>query len=1021
MELLDNKDLFQTIFNAASNGIAIMQPIYNDKNRIEDFLILLSNSYLVDLTDSIDNKVKHYSEVFSNVKESGDLERIIEVAESGVANSFEKCYYNADTVQWLSFTAIKEADLIILTVEDITESKQTAIVLESLLTAAEKQKRFYDSITNNTPDLVYVFDLSYKFTYANKALLTMWGKSEEDAIGRGLRENGYEEWHALMHEREIDEVVSTKRTVRGTVSFPHAELGNRVYDYILAPVLNEDGEVEAIAGTTRDITEIKQAEEKLQKSETRFRNMIEQAPVAMLLSKGEDVIIESVNKPMLQFMNKKAADEALGKKMIEALPELIGQPALETVIAVQKTGIPFKGDEQPVDLIIDGKLERRYFNFSYDCIEELEESPAVLHMALDVTEQVLARRKLEDSESRLKSMIDQTPSPTLVLMGDNLVIEQINKHMLEMIGRNEDVIGTPLIDVLPELKDQYVWTQVQNVYNKGIPFDQSEVLVTHSRNGVVQDFYYNLAYRPLVENGQTTGMIQVAIDVTEQVTSRQKLEESESRFRALVNASSDVVFRMNADWTIMRNLEGRGFLSDTGEPIFNWIEEYIHPDDKDRVLTSIAGSISNKSIFELEHRVLNSAGLKGWTLSRAVPILDDQGNIIEWFGAASDITSQKELQEVIKESEEKFRQLADLVPQIIWTGRPDGYIDYYNKRWYEYTGFDENEFGDSSWVPILHPDDAPIVTKHWYQSVQTGTSYQLEFRLKNGETGEYRWFLSKAVPIKDKSDTITKWFGTCTDIQEQKTITDSLESLVQDRTKELQRSNEDLQQFAHVASHDLKEPVRKIKTFTSRLEDHLKGQLDESATKFIDRIHVATDRMFNMIDGVLSYSKINADLLKPTMVDLNEVIKNIETDLEISLQKSGGKIQHSDLPTLQGAQVLLYQLFYNLINNSIKFAKQGVPSKITLLSEIIIEEDSKFAVINLEDNGIGFESEQAERIFETFTRLNSKDIYEGTGLGLSLCKKIVERHGGSIKATGRLGQGAAFIIKLPLLQKENEI
>lgn len=119
-------------------------------------------------------------------------------------------------------------------------------------------------------------------------------------------------------------------------------------------------------------------------------------------------------------------------------------------------------------------------------------------------------------------MIDQTPSPTLVLMGDDLVIKQINKHMLAMIGRGEEIVGMPLIDVLPELKGQYVWTQVQNVYNEGIPFDQSEVLVRHNRTGVMRDYYYNLAYRPLIESGKITGMIQVAVDVTEQVVARKK-------------------------------------------------------------------------------------------------------------------------------------------------------------------------------------------------------------------------------------------------------------------------------------------------------------------------------------------------------------------------------------------------------------------------------------------------------------------------------------------------------------------
>ncbi|PAM96212.1 PAS domain-containing sensor histidine kinase [Flavobacterium sp. IR1] len=895
MKLIENKELFQAILNSSPNGITILQSVYNEKDKTVNFLVMLLNSAALHFIDDRCYENKSYSEVFSMMKETDVEEKFTEVLKTGVTVSFENSFIAHDKKYWFQFTVVKQADLLVVTTEDITALKQAEITLYNALATAEKQKRFYDSITNNTPDLVYVFDLSYIFTYANKALLTMWGKSAEDSIGRGLRENGYEEWHALMHEREIDEVVATKKTVRGTVSFPHAELGDRVYDYILAPVLNEEGEVEAIAGTTRDITEIKQAEKRIQQSETRFRSMIEQAPIAMLLSKGEDVIIESINNPMLQFINKKTAKEVLGKKAFDTLPELADQQILQTVVQVQKTGIPYRGYEQPVDLLVNNKIERRYFNFSYDSIKDAEESSAVLHMAMDVTEQVLARWKLEDSESRLKSVIDQTPAPTLVLMGKDLVIEQINKHMLQMIGRDKEIIGKALIDVLPELEGQYVWKQVQNVYNKGIPFYQSEVLVQHKRTGVSVDYYYNLAYRPLIQNGQIVGMIQVAIDVTEHVMARKKLEESEKRFRALVNASSDAVYRMNADFTGLRNLEDQGF--DTNQqqaPSVNWIDKYIHPDDRKQAVHFIEASIENKKIFELEHRVLNADGTFTWNFSRAVPIVDDQNNVIEWF-------------------------------------------------------------------------------------------------------------------------------GTCTDIHEERTITEKLESLVADRTKELQRSNEDLQQFAHVASHDLKEPVRKIKTFTSRLQDHLSEQLDEVATRYIERIHVATDRMFNMIDGVLAYSKINADLQKPTVVDLNEVIKNIETDLEVSLQRTGGKIDYDDLATLEGASVLIYQLFYNLINNSLKFAKTNVPPEIKIVSEIKEEKNKRFAVITLTDNGIGFDPDMAERIFETFTRLNSKDNYEGTGLGLALCKKIVERHEGKITATGIINEGAVFSITLPLQQKENNI
>ncbi|TDQ11221.1 PAS domain-containing protein [Pedobacter metabolipauper] len=159
-----------------------------------------------------------------------------------------------------------EIDGIVNTVHEVTENIKVQNDLRDAREMADQQKRVYETITSGTPDLMYVWDLNYRFTYANAALLTMWGKTWETAIGKGLRENGYEEWHAAMHEREIDQVRATKTTVRGEVSFPHAILGKRIYDYILIPVLNEAGEVEAVAGTTRDVTERKQMESALAQS-----------------------------------------------------------------------------------------------------------------------------------------------------------------------------------------------------------------------------------------------------------------------------------------------------------------------------------------------------------------------------------------------------------------------------------------------------------------------------------------------------------------------------------------------------------------------------------------------------------------------------------------------------------------------------------------------------------------------------------------------------------------------------------
>lgn len=243
-------------------------------------------------------------------------------------------------------------------------------------------------------------------------------------------------------------------------------------------------------------------------------------------------------------------------------------------------------------------------------------------------------------------------------------------------------------------------------------------------------------------------------------------------------------------------------------------------------------------------------------------------------------------------------------------------------------------------------------------------------------------------PILAKIIVITRRIGAFADIHDQKTLSQELEEQVRKRTKELQRSNEDLQQFAHVASHDLKEPVRKIKTFIDRLQEEIGPQLNENAKLYINRVLNATNRMVVMIDGVLTYSTISALEEMYEEVNLNEVLKSVELDLELVIHQKNATIHYSNLLTIEGAPVLLHQLFYNLVNNALKFARPGVPPVITLTSRIVNQDGKNCAQINVQDNGIGFEQEYANHIFGTFSRLHSKDKYEGSGLGLAFAKTL---------------------------------
>jgi len=292
------------------------------------------------------------------------------------------------------------------------------------------------------------------------------------------------------------------------------------------------------------------------------------------------------------------------------------------------------------------------------------------------------------------------------------------------------------------------------------------------------------------------------------------------------------------------------------------------------------------------------------------------------------------------------------------------------------------------------------------------------------------YYPSEQKPAKDDREAVEllsrtagiviEWYA---DIAERKALMAQLETRVSERTTELynvnatlKSTNDTLEQFAHVASHDLKEPVRKIKIFTSRLQDEAGEVLSEKSKVYLDKILSSADRMSTMIEGVLNYSVQNGSEQINEAIDLNVIFDEITNDLELLIQQKNAIIQCEQLPVIEGDHVLIHQLFYNLINNSLKFTDTAKHPVININNEAITVGNKPFSRITISDNGIGFDQQQSERIFDTFTRLNSKDKYDGTGLGLALCKKIVQRHHGSITAEGESGKGASFTICLPLKQ-----
>ncbi len=382
----------------------------------------------------------------------------------------------------------------------------------------------------------------------------------------------------------------------------------------------------------------------------------------------------------------------------------------------------------------------------------------------------------------------------------------------------------------------------------------------------------------------------------------------------------------------------------------------------------------------------------------------------------------KQLMKENLERKEEFMQLAEFMPQMIWTAGQDGQPIYYNTRWYEYTGL-EKDSDRTQRLKVVHPDDIAVATNSWRSSVETGMPFHLKYRLLDRKANHFRWFLVRALPVKDKDGKILKWFGTITDIHETQVISDQLEELVRERTVELERSNDDLRQFAHIASHDLKEPLRKIQIFSNRVHREYNDVLPSAGKLYLEKVENSAGRMSKMIEGILNYSLLSEKVQTFEAVNLNEVMNGILNDLELSIQQKQAKITFDQLPTIPGIPILFHQLFYNLLNNALKFSKSDITPEITITSRFLmsgsgssklpLRPESDYVEIVVKDNGIGFEISDTERIFNIFTRLNSKDRYEGTGLGLALARKIVQRHNGFIFAEGRENEGASFFVVLP--------
>ncbi|WAC03845.1 PAS domain-containing sensor histidine kinase [Lacinutrix neustonica] len=349
-----------------------------------------------------------------------------------------------------------------------------------------------------------------------------------------------------------------------------------------------------------------------------------------------------------------------------------------------------------------------------------------------------------------------------------------------------------------------------------------------------------------------------------------------------------------------------------------------------------------------------------------------------------------------------------------------------NKTWLDFTNSKlEDNLGDN-WLKFLHTEDKERGMGIYMEAFEKRIPYSVKYRVKKHD-GTYQWFLNHGIPKFDIDNNFVGYLGSNTNIQDQVAFSEALEEKVNQRTREVTKANKELiklnmnlEEFAYMASHDLKEPLRKIRTFNSLIvsED---TDVDTIPT-YASKIEHSAQRMTDLIDNILEYSRIENNSIQSEKVVLDDTLNQVLSDLTIMIEEQEVTIKAEDLGTVNGIQIRIYQLFSNLIKNGVKFNKKKPIIDITV-SEVEGESVPKrfnankkfhFKKIVFKDNGIGLDVDKKNYIFKPFKRLNSSSDYTGTGIGLAICKRIMDLHGGYIDVESEKGKGASFILYFPM-------
>ena len=1011
-------------------------------------------------------------EVYKKSIHPDDAEKALKVLEQALKEGENGLYTNeyrtANTNKWLSVKGKIKPDKdgqpfrITGIIQDITESK----LAQKLL--LESEHRFRNMIYTS-PSLISILKgENYIVEIANDAIIEVWGKGK-DVIGKSLLEILPE-----IVEQGFGEIL--KQVYKTGVPFrafdmPVTLIQDGVeklnyFTFIYQAQRDVNGEIESIAILATDVTQQAELNQKVQENEKLLRDTKEQ--LELTFANVPASIFLYNNQKEILFANERAAN-MLGYESVEELLSYkyfnnIMQKGKQDFYVLNENNEIFGVENLPTSSALKSKeqgemvfsMQKKsggnktwYLNKSAPILDVDGRISMVLTTSTDITAQKLAEETIRDSENRFRLLSDNAPMWVWITDLDINVL-YANLEILKYIGLHHysEFTGKIWQQVVHPDDTVIVMESFQKSITEQSTFD-FEARVLNADTKLYEWFYFKGI--PKYENEEFVGFIGTGINIHQQKTQLFALEESEQRFIYLVETLPQMVCVMDEKgvseyvtnkWEKYTGIKPGGKLK-------TW-QKIVHPDDLEYSNSIWDENFKKGSAYKFDIRIKNKAGEYRWFNVNGEPVFDNENKIIKWVSAFTDVHTEKsfsqELEKQVTErtnellisnemmlqkndllriSENFNRSLTDISPNIVYIqdiieNKPF----FLNSTYLDFTGYNWQQvkaLGDGFMRIVIHPDDYDFIlqTIEKIKVSMPGEIFEAKCQIKNRK-GLWIPFLNRLTAFKrDNEQNVTQIIGVAVDISELK----GAEKILEQKNEELVKMNKELESFAYVSSHDLQEPLRKIQTFTSRIMEKEYENLSENGKNYLNRMRLAAERMQQLINDLLAYSRTKVQERKFENTDLSLIVKEVEEDLKDDLIKRNGRIEIIDSYRADVIPFQFRQLIYNLVSNSIKFAKLDEDLHIIVKFGLIkgfevkndkLNDDDTYYQISIIDNGIGFDSSYKDKIFEIFQRLHGREEYTGTGIGLAIVKKIVDNHNGIITADGELGKGATFNVYIPI-------